>query len=317
MKQYIKSKPIKWGFKMWCRCDSRTGYLYEFDLYLGKKEAREDGLGETVVLQLAKKLEDTNCWLYFDNFFNSPTLIHKLYDRGIYAVGTQRSNRKFVPDMKPDKEMTKNPRGDIDIRYSKKAICCKWYDNKPVLMMGSNVEGIDDISTIPRRMKGASSKTPVQCPEMIKLYNKNMGGVDLMDQRVAAHRLDRRSKTRYYLRIFFDLMDICVSNSFVVFDMIRPNKLDFLNWKILIAKRLIGFYCSRKRNPKRQRSSGSLEGLAARQCKSHLPVIAETRARCKFCQTENRTNIRCNECGVHLCMVAGKSSRNCFYDYHQ
>ena len=26
MKQYIKTKPIKWGFKMWCRCDSKTGY---------------------------------------------------------------------------------------------------------------------------------------------------------------------------------------------------------------------------------------------------------------------------------------------------
>jgi hypothetical protein len=27
MKQYIRNKPVKWGFKMWCRCDSVTGYL--------------------------------------------------------------------------------------------------------------------------------------------------------------------------------------------------------------------------------------------------------------------------------------------------
>ena len=33
-KQYMKNKPIKWGFKWWC---SKTGYLYEFDLYLVKK----------------------------------------------------------------------------------------------------------------------------------------------------------------------------------------------------------------------------------------------------------------------------------------
>ena len=48
-KQYIKNKPIKWGFKWWCQLCSKTGYLYEFDLYLGKKEKTELGLGEAVV----------------------------------------------------------------------------------------------------------------------------------------------------------------------------------------------------------------------------------------------------------------------------
>ena len=71
-KQYMKNKPIKWGFKWWCRCCSKTGYLYEFDLYLGKKEKAELRLGETVVLNLSK---NTHCMLYFDNFFKSPTLV--------------------------------------------------------------------------------------------------------------------------------------------------------------------------------------------------------------------------------------------------
>ena len=35
LRQYVKGKPIQWGFKMWCRCDSKTGYLFECDLYLG------------------------------------------------------------------------------------------------------------------------------------------------------------------------------------------------------------------------------------------------------------------------------------------
>ena len=70
-KQYIKNKPIKWGFKWWCRCISITGYLYEFNLYLGKKEKTELGLGESVVLNLSQKLEGSYCTLYFDNFFNS------------------------------------------------------------------------------------------------------------------------------------------------------------------------------------------------------------------------------------------------------
>ena len=52
MEQYIKSKPIKWGFKFWFRCSSKTGYLYQMDIYLGKKQNTEFNLGEEVVLQL-------------------------------------------------------------------------------------------------------------------------------------------------------------------------------------------------------------------------------------------------------------------------
>ena len=59
MKQYIKSKPIKWGFKWWCEC--KTGYLYHIILYLGKKEDTEHGLGENVDLKLCETLKNTNC----------------------------------------------------------------------------------------------------------------------------------------------------------------------------------------------------------------------------------------------------------------
>ena len=45
MKQYIKSKPVKWKFKFWFHCDSNTGYLYELDMCLGRKESTEYNLG--------------------------------------------------------------------------------------------------------------------------------------------------------------------------------------------------------------------------------------------------------------------------------
>jgi len=37
MRQHMKNKPIKQGFKFWFRCGSKSGYLYEFDMYVGKK----------------------------------------------------------------------------------------------------------------------------------------------------------------------------------------------------------------------------------------------------------------------------------------
>ena len=81
MKQYIKSKPIKWGFKFWFRCSSKSGYLYQIDIYLGRKQSPEFNLGleEEAVLQLTKDLERSLSTDYFDNFFNSPKLIEKLF----------------------------------------------------------------------------------------------------------------------------------------------------------------------------------------------------------------------------------------------
>ena len=108
-KQYLQLKPIKWGLKWWCRCSS-TGYLYETHIYLGKKLEREYNLGESVVLSLSESLRDTFCTLSFDNFFNSPILIAKLFDLGIYGIGTVRQNGKMMPKFPEDKSVK---RGDI------------------------------------------------------------------------------------------------------------------------------------------------------------------------------------------------------------
>ena len=97
MPQYMKNKPIKWGFKFWFRCRSKSGYLYEFDMYLGKKAKTEFGLGESVVLSLCESLKNSNCYVYFDNFFTSPKLLSKLLNTGIYATGTVRANQKHMP----------------------------------------------------------------------------------------------------------------------------------------------------------------------------------------------------------------------------
>ena len=107
MKQYIKSKPIKWGFKFWFHCSSKSGCLYQMDIYLGRKQIPvfNLGLGGEVVLQLTKDLEQSFCTVYFDNLFNSPKLIETLFRKGIYVIGRVWANRKQMPKMIDDKQM--------------------------------------------------------------------------------------------------------------------------------------------------------------------------------------------------------------------
>ena len=36
MKQYMKSKPAKYGIKVWAAADVKTSYLYNLQVYTGK-----------------------------------------------------------------------------------------------------------------------------------------------------------------------------------------------------------------------------------------------------------------------------------------
>ena len=60
MKQYVKNKLIKLGFKFWYLCASETGYLYQFDLYMGKTESAEKNFGPGVVYKLAEFLQNSH-----------------------------------------------------------------------------------------------------------------------------------------------------------------------------------------------------------------------------------------------------------------
>ena len=113
MKIYIKNKLIKWGFKYWYRYDRETSYLYQLELYQGRKEKRELNLGFCVVLEYVyqeyyRLMPSPERYLLshvFDNFLNSPTLIQKFHDNGLYGLSKVRSDRINMPQMKKDKEI--------------------------------------------------------------------------------------------------------------------------------------------------------------------------------------------------------------------
>ena len=85
-------------------------------------------------------------------------------------------------------------RSEFQWRYSKSIICCKWYDNKPALLLATNFHGMSGLSNIMRWAKGWWTKAPVSCPNLIMLYNSGMGSVDIINQKTAAYRLNHKSK---------------------------------------------------------------------------------------------------------------------------
>ena len=184
-------------------------------------------------------------------------------------------------------------------------MACKWMDNWSVLL------------SVQRREKGSKAKSLVSFPKVVKLYNSGMGGVDFMDQRTAAYRLDWKSSVRFYLRLFFDLMDIACVNSYLIYYMKHPNKLSLLDYKIAVTKNLIQYHQGLKRAvrmsrpSKRKNQPESIDNHGG-----HLPDYQTMRKRCLYCAMEgkeNRTFVICLACNIPLCLV---KERNCFQKHH-
>jgi len=77
----------------------------------------------------------------------------------------------------------------------------KCYDNK-IVNMCSNliISGISD--TVQRWNKKEKKYVGVERPEVIKLYNQSMGGVDKYDQLISYYRIFLKSK-KWTLRMIF------------------------------------------------------------------------------------------------------------------
>ena len=69
----------------------------------GKKVQKKFDLGESVALSFCENLENSYCYVFFENFLTSPNFMLKLFEDEIYATGTVRSNRKHMPTFKTDK----------------------------------------------------------------------------------------------------------------------------------------------------------------------------------------------------------------------
>ena len=156
-------------------------------------------------------------------------------------------------------------------------------------------------------------KSSVPCPKFFKLYNCGKCGVDLMDQHTAAYRLDGKSSVRFYLRIFFDLMDIACVNSYITYNMKHPNHLSLLYYKIFVAKKLVQYHQGREsivpmsRPSKRKNQPELIDNHGG-----HLPDYQTMRKRCAYCAIkgkENKTFVICLACNIPIYLVKEK---NCF-----
>ena len=189
----------------------------EFDIYTGREETTEFGLGESVVLQLIEKLNGSFCRIFFAIFFTSPLLPRKLTDNALYGIGAVHQNQKLLPKIKKptkkksqaEKKQKKQQKpkklvhgssftseesfnhGDSDYLVSKDGLVALLWKDSKVVMLLTNCMDLSKLTSVERRQKKTSERLKVPCLAIIKEYNSHMNGVDIHDQFKTSYEIHR------------------------------------------------------------------------------------------------------------------------------
>ena len=332
IRQYNPKKPVKWGFKNFVRSGA-SGIMYDFFLYTGSTTSKTEKCnGSYVVNRLIECLpKHDNFKLFFDNWFCSLDLCRNLRSMGILTIATIRADRMHGCLLPTEKELKKGGRGSHSFKSDANSgiIVTRWYDNKCVNLC-STYTNPNDVSDIRRWDRIKKEYIEISCPNVVKEYNKSMGGVDLSDMLISLYRTNIKSK-RWYLKVLFHCIDIAKVNGWLLYrrhctQLRKPkiSQLTLLKFTSQIASGLAyaGKVPASVGRPKRK-STGTVTpprklsnplpcGDARFDGIHHWPEYREKKLNCRACKVGN-SRVYCKKCNICLCL---SNIRNCFYDFH-
>lgn len=281
-KQYIPSKPGKYGIKIWAVCDSQTSYVYNCQIYSGKiGDQRERDQGKRVVLDMIKGLEKSGRNVTTDNFFTSLELARELEKKNLTLLGTIRKNRPELPQ-----EMVSSHGRNV---YSAKF----GYQNNAIIVSYCPKKGkiVTLLSTM--HESGDISNGDKQKPQMIIDYNQTKSGVDTMDKLVRTYTVKRQTR-RWPMAIFYNMVDISALNAYVIWCHINKE------WKMRKGYKRRAFLM--QLGKELVATETLLEEPSTSQNKSKISQQLK-RGRCWKCprNLDRKHSHKCSKCSRFLC----------------
>jgi hypothetical protein len=304
-RQYIPSKPDRYGIKLWLCTDSETFYTCNAAPYLGKQagECRQQNVGSTVVSQLTEPYYHSGRNVTVDNFFNDVKLSEFLLEKGLTLVGTMRRNKRDIPsEFLPNRTRTE---GSCLFGFNAKTTMVSYVPkrNKAVILT-STMHHEPSVDTV-------SGK-----PDIILFYNSTKSGVDTVDQLCHKYSVKRPTR-RWPMCIFYGLLDIAAVNSMVIWLHNNPQWQPGVKHKRRLFLEELGlqlvhtYLVNRAANPvglhSEIRAAMSLCGVTCASNEKKRPVPSRSlpakKKRCAVCprNVDRKVATVCTICSRHVC----------------
>ena len=236
-----------------------------------------------------------------DNFFTSVQLAEFLLSRpnAQTLVGTLRRN---MPEVLGHFIITLN-------RQLHSSLFCFYRNMTPVSYMAKQKEYVLLLSTL-HYDSNVQNEANKYRPEIIGYYNRTKVGVDLMDQKLSYYRSGRCYR-RWTLAVFFNLLDICAHNAYIVWGDLYPEWQQLRNDKrrlflFDLGKSLVMPHIRDRDRAGLQRPI--LRAIAAATGEFEPPAhvanaALSPRVRCEICfrSRDKKTELRCALCHRMVC----------------
>lgn len=305
-RQYIPSKPARYGVKVWWCCDGSTSFPLNAEVYLGRQpDANRDvDQGGRVVKTMVSPWYKSGRNVVGDNFFTSVVLSEELLNQGLTYVGTMRKNKRDIPP-----SMLSRDRDELSSIFA-------FHENKTMVSyVPKEYKSVVLLSTMHHdtRVDGEKKK-----PDIILHYNDTKSGVDNMDHMLSLYSCKRKIN-RWPMVLFFNVVDVAALASFILWICNVPDWRKESKWsrrrqflvelgeelvKPLILRRL------QMRMNLRKNITDAISTVADKlNLVSELTTITAEKpksgqSRCSICPRNKDRKVRkfCDRCGKAVCI---------------
>nr|XP_033472352.1 piggyBac transposable element-derived protein 4-like [Epinephelus lanceolatus]XP_033472354.1 piggyBac transposable element-derived protein 4-like [Epinephelus lanceolatus] len=301
-RQYIPSKPAKYGLKVWVVCDVETSYAWRMQVYTGRSPGaeREVNQGMRVVLELTEGLEGHTVTM--DNFFTSFPLAEELRKRKMTLVGTLRKNKPELPPQLLQTRLREPLSSVFAFTRTQTAVSYVPKRGRNVLLLST------------KHREPAVEEGPKKKPKIVTDYNHCKGAVDNLDKVVGTYSSRRRS-CRWPQTLFCNILDVSSYNAFILFVAVDPswNQRKLFRRRLFLeelGKSLVAPMMARRRRMPRTPAAATL--VAQIQGQETEPAAAEAgplkrRKQCTFCTQQRKVWTQCSKCSKYSCKVHMKA----------
>ncbi|XP_069960072.1 piggyBac transposable element-derived protein 4 [Cherax quadricarinatus] len=316
-KHYIPSKKKRFGIKLFVLCDCYSGLVLDIIVYTGSNTLKDTrrllGISGDVARTMMEPYLGKGHTLYTDNWYTSPLLSDFLRVNMTDMCGTVHGNRKHMPKFSTDTH-----RGEVQVFAANDIMAFRWHDKRDVTLLTS----VHQNKMTDSGRQNRETNKPILKPAALMDYTLNMYSVNKCDVQIGFADCVRKSY-KWYMKLFFHLVDISMLNAYNMYKMRTRNKPPYSEFCLSVIRQIIFKYQvttpaiqNRLRTdhqmPSRLRPGDhfliQLPSTKKKSAQKRCFVCAHTTKRP---QKRRDTRFMCEECKTPLCITP------CFKEFHK